>query len=51
MKSTSNSNTVGLSKKALEIVRNVDKNRKEKGLSSSISAVASEAVVKVFGNA
>lgn len=44
-----NYTTVGLSNKALEIAREVDKNRKEQGLSSSLSAVASEAVVKVFG--
>lgn len=51
MKKNSNSNTVGLSPKALEVVRKIDKYRKEKGLSSSVSAVASEAVIKVFGNA
>lgn len=44
------SKTVGLSQKALEIVKRVDKSRKEKGLSSSVSAVASEAVIRVFGN-
>lgn len=39
---------VGISKKALEIVKRIDKERKAKGLSSSVSAVATEAVVKAF---
>lgn len=42
---------VGLSKKAFEIAKRIDKERKEMGLSSSISGVVSEAIVKVFGNA
>ena len=46
MKSTS---TVGLSNKALEIVRKIDKERKCQGLQSSLSSVASEAVIKAFG--
>lgn len=41
--------TVGLSPKALLIAKDVDKERKEQGLRSSISAVASEAVIKTFG--
>lgn len=43
--------TVGLSEKALEIVKKVSKRRKDQGLSSSLSAVASEAVIKTFGKA
>lgn len=41
--------TVGLSEKALQIVKNVSEKRKDQGLSSSLSAVASEAVIKTFG--
>lgn len=40
--------TVGLSQKAFEIAKDVDKKRKEQGLSSSLSAVTSEAVIKTF---
>lgn len=42
---------VGLSKKAYEIAKKVDEERKEKGLVSSITSVVSEAIVTVFGNA
>lgn len=42
---------VGLSQKAFEIAKKVDKARKEKGLGSSVSAVVSEAIIRVFGNA
>jgi len=46
-----NPTTVGLSNKAFEIAKKVDKSRKDRGLSSSVSAVVSEAIVRVFGNA
>lgn len=46
-----NPTTVGLSNKAFEIAKKVDKSRKEKGLSSSVSAVVSEAIVRQFGDA
>ena len=41
--------TVGLSAKALEIVKKESEKRKDLGLSSSLSAVTSEAVIKTFG--
>lgn len=41
--------TVGLSPKAIELVKKESEKRKEIGLSASLSAVASEAVVKTFG--
>lgn len=41
--------TVGLSIKALEIAKRENEKRKGIGLSSSLSAVTSEAIIKTFG--